>query len=486
MKTKPLYSSAPTKSATLFYGSQEKVYEVKVHEPNVSTYNIPESLLHDIWQYQRIRKDHLKTTDNRSIEIIRQGTPNLDSGPDFMNATIIIDGIKWHGAIEIHISSKDWYIHKHHEDQRYNNTVLHLSLIKDLHTGNLRRQDGSLIPELILLPLLKSSLRSLIYQKAVNPSSPVACTGQLKQVPESLKKNWVSNLSKERLSRKKGQVSGVYLNTPDYDSILHSYLFKALGYDKNSEAMGELAKRIPLSISRQLNSLLELEALHFGVAGLLPKENECNSLPPEESIYARQLSDVFIQLRKAYDIPIMHSGSWLFFRLRPANFPSLRIAQATTWLSKGSLLYHDPLGQLFEAINQPNPLSALLDLLQCKPSIFWHTHYRFRKKAQLRYRILGKQRLVKLIINALLPLFLFIADQNDDINFENRIMDVLRLIPPENDHVTRLFSEENFQPSDSIMSQGIHELYSSFCKPLQCLKCDIGKYLIQTDKSNNE
>ena len=486
MKSNPPYSATSSKGATLFYGAQDNVYEVKVHEPNVSTYNIPEFLLHDIWQYQRIRKDHLKTTDDRSVEIIRQGTPNLDSGPDFLNATILIDGIKWHGAVEIHISSKDWYRHKHHQDPRYNNTILHLSLLNDLHTGNLRRQDGSLIPELILLPLLKSSLRSLIYHNAVNPSSPLACSGQLHLVPESVKMDWASTLSKERLSRRRRQVSDVYLNIPETDSILHSYLFKALGYDKNSEAMAELAKRIPLSISRQLNSSLELEALHFGVAGLLPNKNECFSMPAEESTYTRQLIDVFMQLQRTYEVPTMHPGSWLFFRLRPANFPPLRIAQATTWLSKGSLLYHDPLGKLSQAINQPKPLAALFDLLQCTPSNFWRTHYHFRKKATLSNRILGKQRLIKLIINALIPLLLFIADQNDDINFEKRIMDTLKSIPPEDDYVTRLFRKENLQPSNSIMSQGIHELYASFCKPLQCLRCDIGKHLIQTDKSNNE
>ncbi|MBX2818855.1 MAG: DUF2851 family protein [Rhodothermaceae bacterium] len=486
MKTKPLYSASPLKGGTLFYGSQDDVYEVKVHEPNFSKHKIPESLLHDIWQYQRIKKEYLKTTNYQSIEIIRQGIPNLDSGPDFLNATIIIDGIKWHGAIEIHGSSKEWYHHKHHEDQRYNNTILHLSLLKDLYTGTLRRQDGSLIPELILLPLLKTSLRSLIYNKAVNPSSPLPCTGQLKSVPESIKNDWCLSVSKARLSRKKRQISEVYLNTPDYDSILHSSLFKALGYDKNSEAMGELAKRIPLSVSRQLHAAVELEALHFGVAGLLPHKNECAMLPPEESRNARKLIDIFEQLQKTFNIPTMHSGSWLFFRLRPANFPTLRIAQATTWLSKGSLLYHDPLGQLFEAVNQPKPFSALLDLLQCRPSTFWHTHYHFRKKAHLNKRILGKQRLIKLIINALIPLLLFIADQNDDIDLENRIMEMLRSIPPEDDYVTRLFAKENFQLSDGIMSQGIHELYSSFCKPLQCLSCDIGKHLIQTDNSNNE
>ena len=486
VKTKHKDSAMPLNGTTLFYGSRDNVYEVKVHEPSLSTYKIPESILHDIWQYQRIGKDHLKTTDNRSIEIIRQGIPNLDSGPDFLSATLIIDGVKWHGAIEIHVSSKEWYRHKHHEDQRYNNTILHLSLLEDVHTGNLRRQDGSLIPELLLLPLLKTPLRSLIYDSTVNTSSPLACTGQLKNVPGSIKQDWVFNLSNARLSRKKRQISDAYLDTPDYDDILHSYLFKALGYNKNSEAMGELAKRIPLSISRQLNTTLELEALHFGIAGLLPHKNNCNSLPPDESSYARQLVDVFEQLQRTHDIPAMHPGSWLFFRLRPANFPPLRIAQATTWLSKGSLLYHDSLGQLFEAINQPKPLIALLDLLQCRPSSFWRTHFHFRKKAPLSNRILGKQRLIKLIINAVIPLLLIIADQNDDFDLENRVMTVLKSIPPEDDYVTRIFAKENFQLSDGILSQGIHELFSSFCKPLQCLKCDIGKHLIQSDKPNDE
>lgn len=470
-----------------FYAQDKQVFEVKIHEPTHSTFLPPEAIIHHAWESLRFNSAHLVTTDNQVIKIVRTGTHNSDSGPDFLNAHLVIDGILWTGAIELHIYSKDWYKHKHHLDTRYNNTILHVTLFRDSKTGKLKREDGSTLPELVLHPLLHISLRSLIYYRINEQPPSFPCENHWKHVPNSIKRSWIQTLTNSRLTRKASETSRFYLQHPSLEAILHLYLFRALGYRKNSDPMAELARRIPLSISRELRSTEELEALHFGVAGLLPKSVNKNDLSIEAVRYIELLQDTFQALQKTYAIPVMSGNSWLFFRLRPANFPTIRIAQAVYWLSTGGLLNHDPVGQLYTILlNSDDPLRSMNSRLESSPSSFWNDHYHFNNSAAYQKRLIGKSRLRKLFINAIAPLFMFIADQNNEPALEEKILRILKDIPPEKDHITRMFTTPGFSLSNGMMSQGIHELYSNYCSVARCLNCKIGQYILNKDPQNNE
>ena len=469
-----------------FYGAGEQVYELKVHEPIVPTSLVPESLLHDVWRKLRFKCTHLKTTQNELIDIISPGVHNLDTGPDFLNASLVINGMKWSGAIEIHVSSKEWFQHKHHLDPKYNSTILHVTLFADSHTGSLTRFDGSCIPEVVLYPLLNTPIRTLLVEKATNPDPPFPCQPVWHQVPESLKQHWAIDLGHQRISRRIQHMVNDYLHYPDFERILHIHLFSALGYDKNSDSLAELAKRIPLSISRSLTTQIQIEALHFGVAGLIPTKQERDLLSNEEAEYIHLLHTEYHALQKEFNISPMHRNSWMFFRLRPANFPTLRIAQAVSWLSPDGLLFHDPLGKLYSSIAQLPSKKELYSVLQCTPSEFWRTHYHFKKATPEQSRVLGRDRLTKLFINVVAPFLLFICEQNDNHVLEEQLITHLETLSAEKDHITRIFVKQGLQPTNSIMSQGLHELYSTYCKPLQCLHCQVGKYLISRNPNSNE
>ena len=484
MKKKPVYSPKLNQSPTQFYGYGDAVYEVKVHEPRIRP--IPESLVHHIWQNLQFELNELNTTNNERVVIIHTGQHNTDGGPDFLNATLLINDILWCGAVEIHISSKEWYQHKHHLDQRYNNTILHITLFRDAYTGRLKRSDGSILPEIVLYPFLRAPLRALQYEKTTQSIPPFPCQRTWHQVPLSIKNEWVVSLATQRLSRKKRNYAQTYLRIPDYEQMLHVNLFRALGYNKNSDSMEELAKRIPLSIARELRSPLKLEALHFGVAGLLPTKNTLKSLSKSENEYVELLLSEFHQLQRIYNISPMRTSSWLFFRLRPANFPTLRIAQAVSWLSVSQLLFHDPVGKLCRAVIGSQPLKALFNVLQCNPSPFWKTHYHFKKSTTIKNRILGKGRLIKLITNVVVPYLLFYAEQHDILELEANSAELLTTLPQERDYITKKFSSQGFPIPNSFISQGIHELYFEYCKQVQCLHCSIGKHLIHNNYDNNE
>ena len=478
MTNTPVIPSRSDSRTSWFYGTGETVYEIKVHEPVACHKRIPEAILHDIWSSQSFDFIDLKTTDDKIVEIINPGTYNLDSGPDFSNASLSIDGLKWCGSVEIHVSSKEWYHHKHHLDQRYNGTILHVTLFEDLHTGNLKRSDGSTIPEIVIHPRLKASLRALLYEKATVSEPPFPCQPLWHLVPDHVKIPWIQTLAKHRLAREKKKVAQTYLQDPNIERILHINLFKSLGYKKNGDAMAELASRIPLSISRELSTLHELEALHFGTAGLLPDKHALTSLCKSEKEYAQTLLVTFNRLQKTYKIPPMRSNNWLFFRLRPANFPTLRIAQAVSWLLPGQFLHHDPIGKLYTEIEKLDSMNHFFSLLQCTTSPFWHSHYHFKKSTSGKHRSLGKERLIKLFINAIVPSLLFISDQNNEPELEEKIRSILDTLPPEQDSVTKIYVQQGFYPANSVMSQGIHELFSSYCKPIQCLQCKIGRQLL--------
>ena len=485
-RMKPTFdSNRPRNSSTkaaqeefYFYGSKQEVFEVKVLEPASHFGKIPETLVQDIWELQQFSKASLHTTDGTVIQILRSGKRNRDSGPDFLLARVELNNIVWTGAVEVHTYSSAWFEHKHHKDPIYNSSILHVTLFSDHSTGKLTREDGTFIPELVLQPLLQSPLRTLIYNLHTSKKSSFPCESHWPGVPDHIKSPWLSHLAKNRLRARKKDIEQRYLDTPSFEDVLHKMLFKGMGYVNNDGAMEELARRIPLRVSRLTHTLTELEALHFGVAGLLPGDHA--HLPQSSIEYVKTLQQHFERLQDNFKLPVMSSNWWQFFRLRPANFPTLRIAQAVSLLSRGHLLHHDPIGQILHALQQEYSLSKITSLFRVPLSPFWNTHYRFSKDAPAKNRVIGDQRIKKLLINVVAPIALTIAEQSNIPELEARTNRLLAKMSAEKDHITNLFEKKGYFPPNSIASQGIHELYSTYCSRSQCLHCQIGTYIIHS------
>lgn len=462
-----------------FYGVHTDVFEVTLHEPNDATPQVPEALVQDIWYTRRFDNTTLVTSDGAPLTIIDPGTPNTDSGPDFTGAHLRIGDTAGRGDVEIHTTSGGWFDHKHHLDPAYNGVVLHVTLCADIWTGGLLRADGHPIPELILYPHLDTPLRRLLYQFYTQPAGDLPCADGWSRTPKSVKEPWIQELAVERLRAKKDRLAAAYLHTPNLDALLHERLFAALGYAKNAEAMTALARRLPLTLVRRIADPLDLEALHLGASGLLPTPADLLESDRATANYVMDLRDRFERLQLQLEISPMERTAWRFFRLRPANFPPLRIAQAAALFRPGHVLHRDPMGKLSEALQRENRVEALRAALRATPGSFWETHVRLAKTTKPRDPGIGASRLDAMIANAAAPVLLLHAEQTSDPALEAAVFDVLRRVPPEQDEITRRFGALGTKPRDALTAQGLHQLYRTRCSETRCLTCAIGRFLLE-------
>ncbi|PSQ98962.1 MAG: DUF2851 domain-containing protein [Bacteroidetes bacterium QS_9_68_14] len=407
---------------------------------------MPEALLHDLWRQQRFDAGALRTTGGRPVAVL--------------------------------------FAHDHHRDARYNAVALHVTLYTDRWTGGLVREDGSPLPELVLAPHLTDPLRELLYDFRTRAEEAIFCAPRWAEVPEEVRAGWVEEMAEERLDEKKTRLVDRYFATPDVEALLQERLFAGLGYSKNDEAMSDLARRVPLGRARRMarQSHADLEALLLGLAGLLPEPSDLLDADRATADYATGLAERFERVRSKHDLAApMERERWQFFRLRPANFPPLRIAQAAALLAPGGLLHHDPLGRLLDAVHSGKPARALRDVFEegATPPDFWKTHFRLVKATEERDPSVGRGRVDTLITNAVVPVLLLCAEQRDDDRLAAAVRALLRDLPAGSDRITRRFRDLGTRPQDAFEAQGLHQLYRTRCAEGRCLECRIGQHLLE-------
>jgi hypothetical protein len=458
------------------YKLDDALVAATLREPGPSV-DVPEALVHDLWRHQRFDVDGLTTTEDAPVQVLDPGTLNTDAGPDFQNAHVRIDGMDWRGHVEIHTTSGGWFEHGHNDDPRYDSVVLHVTLHADVWTGGLLRADESRIPEVVLYPRLDTPLRKLLHAYHTRQDDDtLPCASRWNQVPEATKRGWIARLARERMTDKRDRLT----DRPDasLEEHLQERLFAGLGYAKNDEPMSTLARRLPPDMVRVLDTPRDREALHLGVAGLLPAPDELLEADRATADYAMDLRDRFRRLQVRFDVPTMAETSWTFFRLRPPNFPPLRIAQAVAWYDDGALLATDPLPTLRTALTAEAPAASLRDALAAMPPDFWTTHYHLKKPASEHNAALGPSRRNTLLVNAVVPVLLLDAKQRDDPQQADAVLDVLRDLPASSDHVVRRFNDLGTEAQSAFEAQGLHQLYREYCTEGGCLDCAIGQHLL--------
>lgn len=441
-------------------------------KPNVQ---VPETLVHDLWQHQRFDTENLTTTEGKSVRILHTGRLNSDAGPDFQNAHVRIGDMDWRGHVEIHTRSGNWFEHDHHTDPRYDSVVLHVTLHPDVWTGGLLRADESTVPEIVLYPRLNAPLRELLHDFHTRTTDELPCASRWDEVPDPVKRDWIAHLGRERLTDKRDRVAE---RDGSLEERLQERLFAGLGYSKNDTPMTTLARRLPPSLVRRLSTSRDREALHLGVAGLLPSPQDLLDADRQTADYAMDLRDRYRRLQVRHEIPEMESTNWTFFRLRPNNFPPVRIAQATAWYDDGGLLANDPLPILRSSLQSEDPTAALTAALSAAPPAFWRTHYHLKKAASDHDPRLGSSRKETLLVNAVIPILLHDANRRRDNDQAEAALQVVRSLHAPSDKVIRRFQDLGTPAQSAFEAQGLHQLYRNYCTEGGCLECHIGQHLL--------
>ena len=465
-RTQTPEAMTPSKSFT--YTISDQVLQVVLHEPPADLRQIPEALIHDLWLHQRFANGDLTTVDGAPVMILAAGRHNHDAGPDFLDARLRIGSTLWSGAVEIHTTSGIWIDHGHDHDERYNSTILHVVLYNDMWTGRLHRPDGTPLPELVLYPHLDAPLRRLLHSFYTRRSRHIFCASGWSRVPEVVRTPYLRRLALERmLDKRRALIATGNLETGLYHGIL-----AGLGYSKNAAAMRALACSVSLSQVRSLEAAFDVEALFLGVSGLIPAPSDLLDADRETADYAMDLRDRFERLNHRFGIEPMPATSWRFFRLRPANFPPLRIAQAAALFHpETGLLSKEPIHRLRAALGMPDPLGALRALFAVELSPFWSNHVRLDRRTPSRSAAIGRERIDALLVNVILPA---LAESPDG----GPAFALLERLKSPDDEVLKPFRELGTEPASALEAQGLHQLYRTRCAEAKCLSCDIGAHLL--------
>ena len=428
-----------------------------------------EELLHYIWRMRRFDIQQLLTTHGNTISIQHFGHYNTDSGPDFKNARITIDKTLWVGHVEMHINSSDWVAHGHQTDPAYENVVLHVVMNDD---APVRYPNGHLIPTLILNPALDTHLIAN-YQRLQYQQNWVPCESSLSTVPTIKKEFWLDRMLTERLQLKAERIENM-LKTSNYDWTLAFYMSiaRSFGFRKNGEAMEALAFKLPLSaILKHHDQLNQLEAMLFGCAGMLTGQMT--------TTYGKSLKKEYIFLKTKFDLEEINPVMWQFFRMRPANFPTIRIAQLAHLLH----VYPNLLNRFLEIEKAADIVHWLTGIVA---SDFWNTHFHFNKESAVSIKKLGKQSIYSMVINSMAPFLFLYGKYHDQESIQQRAIDMLTEIPAEHNSIIKSWKEAGIKANHAGHSQGLIHLKKNYCDQRNCLKCSIGYEILTENKTPKE
>ncbi len=416
-----------------------------------------EEFLHFLWQYKYYKPGLFFTHQDHQMEVIHPGLPNSNAGPDFFNAKIKLDDVVWAGNVEIHLQASDWYNHHHHTDSLYDNVVLHVVLNND---REVRTSSGRVIPcwEMSVPDNLLND-----YQALKDHKGWISCENYIGDVSCFEIGSWIERMLIEKLEKKVAGISElleVYRN--DWHQVFFVVLARSFGFGINGDPFEQLARQIPWQcVSKNADSLEKLEALFLGQAGFL--DNLIH-----EDVYVQQLEREYKVMKRKYGLQPMPACHWRFLRMRPGNFPTVRLVQLASLLAGSAFL--------FDRLLDCEKLSDARRLLSARPSHYWHNHYRPGVEAPPKSKRIGRQAVDLLIINTVTPLFFAYGKLRDHTALQQRALDWLNELPPEKNSIVNGWARPSIgiQAVSSAQSQGLVYLKRNYCNHRKCLSCRIG------------
>lgn len=428
--------------------------------------NLPvkEDFVQAVWQHLWFNIHNLKTHEGASLQIIKTGYLNRNAGPDFSDALIEIDGVKWAGNIEIHLKSSDWFLHKHHQDAAYNNVILHVVLYHDAEIYNSYQNN---IPVLELYPRINPAYIEQ-YKYLLEQRAEIPCKDLIHKLEPLHITQWLERLAAERLEYKSKAIFTLLAQTKmHWEQVLYITLASNFGFYVNKQPFEQLAYQLPLSIitKHQLNRL-QIEALIFGTSGVLEKEID--------DAYYHTLQTEFIHLKNKYNIISIDASQWKYLRTRPHNFPTIRLAQFAALMEQYQ--------HLFSKFKEAQSVKDLYYIFQFTANSYWENHYRFGEKSTQSYINLGSQSIDNIIINTIVPILFAYGKHQHDVSYTEKALKILADIKSENNKVVSMWSDWGVESRNASESQSLLHLKNTYCHYKKCMNCNWGKLYIKNSQ----
>ncbi|MEO6489133.1 MAG: DUF2851 family protein [Ferruginibacter sp.] len=413
-----------------------------------------ERLLQYIWQFQYFNKNGLCTIDDQVLSIIHPGTYNVNQGPDFLNGKIKVGDTLWAGSIELHINTSDWQQHRHSSDKNYKNVILHVVWKNDVRL--------ELFPTLELQPIV-SKLLLTKYSALLDNAQFIPCEKQLCNVDLLTVTVWKERLVIERLQQKVSYIDGLLKqNNYHWEETFWWMLARNFGIKINSDVFEKIAQTIPVNIlAKHKAQLLQVEAILMGQAGLLDKNFKED--------YPIMLQKEYRFLQKKYKFKRV-SEPLFFLRMRPSNFPTIRLAQLAVMVHEGK--------QLFSQVKDIHHLPDVEKLFVVTANDYWHYHYVFDELSAYKKKTTGKQMVDNIIVNTVVPLLFSYGYFNTNEELKNKALDWLRNVTAESNSITNSFRTLGIENASAWDSQALLYLKKEYCGNKRCLQCAIGNEIL--------
>lgn len=419
---------------------------------------MPENFLHYIWMNRLYYPIGIQSDGGENVEIINPGQRNSDAGPDFFNAQIKIGDTLWAGNVEIHTTSDEWYSHRHEHDAAYDNVILHVvgeSTGREIVTSKGRR-----VPEIALKYPQDIVDR---YENINLAHEQIKCGRYLKGLDKMTRDAWIDRLLTERFEDRNERVERLLEeHEGDWEQVFFSLIARAMGFKVNAEPMEHLARITPVKILIKHNDTLQTEALLIGQAGMLPKE--------AEDEYTKELKREYEFLKSKFGLTPMDASEWKLLRLRPVNFPIIRLSQLAAIVRK-------TLGN-FENVFKTLDIDNLMDTLDVSASEYWDTHYALGKETARKTKSLGKASRRLVVINAIIPYLFSHARRYGKEREQTNIMKMLSFIPMEKNSQIEQWQSLGIDPLHEGEAQALLLLHKKYCMKGKCLTCRFGHWVL--------
>ncbi len=420
-----------------------------------------EDFLHYVWKYQKFNVQKLTATNGANLVIVKVGEHNFNSGPDFFNAQVSIGDQLWAGNVEIHKQSSDWYAHQHEKNKNYDNVILHVVWE---YNADIFRKDNSTIPTFELKAIVEESVLKNYRHLFSKKQQWINCENDFPKMDSILLDNWLDRLFLERLQHKSLWFEKELKSSNNHwEELLFKLLCKNFGLKVNGESFFSIAQSIDYSIIKKCSSeKLEIEAILFGQAGFFESNNRDS--------YFELLKDKYLYLSQKFSINNKAVNCPKYFRLRPSNFPTIRLSQLAVLLSEKQ--------SLFSRIMEVNSLEDYYTIFKISANEYWDTHYNFGVSSTKKKKSLTKKFIDLLLINTIIPLkFIYANFLGKDVSEE--IMNLASSIPIEENSIIKKFNQLRPAYKNSLQSQGLLQLKNEYCNKYKCLQCTVGNSILK-------